>query len=222
MGLHRIWAIMKIIIADDHALLRKGLRDTLEQLGPAVTVVEAEDHDTARARLLEHPDADLAVIDLRMPGMNGAASLSGLGSAAATVPLVILSASESPEEMQDALDHGAVGYIPKSESPAVILNALRLVLSGGMYIPPALLKSMRDARPAAHATAEKLTPRQRDVLQLLVQGKSNKEIARRFELTEATVKAHVTAIFKCLGVSSRAQATRLIERLAVPGPERRR
>jgi DNA-binding NarL/FixJ family response regulator len=124
--------------------------------------------------------------------------------------------------MQEALDHGAVGYIPKSESPAVILNALRLVLAGGVYIPPVLLRSMQGSRPTTRSAAENLTPRQRDVLQQLIAGKSNKEIACLFELTEATIKAHVTAIFKCLGVGNRAQAVRLVKRLGIRGPERRR
>lgn len=204
---------MKILIADDHALLRRGLGETLNQLGEDVTVLEAADLASACTRLREHPDADLAIIDLRMPGMNGGASLRMLNEAAATVPLVILSASENPAEMRDALDHGAVGFISKGESAAVILNALRLVLAGGVYVPPALLRQPQAATESMDNPIGKLTPRQRDVLRLLTDDKSNKEIARLLDLTEATVKAHVTAIFRVLNVTNRTQAVRLVERI---------
>jgi DNA-binding NarL/FixJ family response regulator len=212
---------MKIIVADDHTLFREGVRHILADLGRDVLVLEAGDHDQTLALLVAHPDADLAIVDLKMPGMEATGGLGGLTRAACTIPIVILSASEDPGDMQRALDAGAMGFIPKSESAAVILNALRLVLSGSIYIPPALLRTSVTTYSGGRSDhGETLTPRQRDVLQQMIHGISNKEIGRLLGLSEATVKAHVTAIFKCLNVSNRTQAVSIAERLRLFEPNR--
>ncbi len=199
---------MKLLVADDHTLFREGLRYILTQLDPAVTILEAADHKAARALIEAHPDADLALIDLHMPGEGGASVLDMLRADALTVPVVVLSASEDRREVRAALDAGAMGFIPKSESSEVMLGALRLVLAGGVYVPPMLLGGSIGAATDAHG----LTPRQREVLQRLVQGQSNKQIGRELGLSLPTVKAHVAAIFKALHVANRTQVARAAER----------
>lgn len=197
---------MKIVIADDHDLLRRALRDLLSPLANDLAVLEAADRDTTLARLSEHPDADLAIVDLMMPGMTGADSLVQMKRLAPMVPLAVLSSSEDPEPMRAAFDAGVAGFMVKSESPAVILSAVRLILSGGIYIPPALFRSVMRDRPAGDTADQALTPRQADVLDQLRAGLSNKEIARKLGMSEATVKAHLTAIFRALHIRNRAQA----------------
>lgn len=205
---------MKIIVADDHTLFREGLRHLLAQLAADLALFEAADHDGLATLIDRHPDADLVLVDLAMPGQDGLAALDGLVRAAATTPVVVLSASEEPETIRRALDCGAAGFIPKREKTAVMLSALRLVLSGGVYLPPMLVQ----AGAAGGGGRTALTPRQRDVLHYLIEGRSNKDIGRRLDLSEATVKAHISAIFKVLGVSNRTQAARAAGRLGLLVP----
>jgi len=207
---------MKILIADDHALFRTGLRHILAQLDSEVSVFEAANHDAAATLLAQHQDADIALIDLDMPGREGITSLHGLLGQCPTVPIVVISASEDRRDMRRALDAGAMGFIPKSETAQVMLSALRLVLSGGVYIPPALL--MNSPNTSSTEAAGGLTPRQRDVLERLIQGRSNKEIGRELGLSEATVKVHITAIFKAFNVTNRTQAARVAEALRLFAP----
>ena len=205
---------MKILIADDHALYRKGMRDLVQQLDTGVIdILEAGDWQVALALMVQHPDSALAVIDLNMPGMESFGGLQIFIDQIETVPMVVMSASESPLDMKRALDAGAMGYIAKSETAAVMTSALRLVLAGGMYVPPKLIQSSSLAQLArSNGRPFGLTPRQYDVLDRLVQGKSNKEIAQGLNMTERTVKAHVGAIFKALGVANRQQAIKAVER----------
>jgi DNA-binding NarL/FixJ family response regulator len=195
---------MKILIADDHPLFREGLRHLLVELDWSVDVLEAWDYPGLRALLEAHADADLAIMDLDMPGAKDQAGLEGLLALYPTLPVVVLSASEQLDDMQRALDAGAMGYLPKSTPPEVLLCALRLVLSGGIYVPPALVRG-----GGARAAFDTLSARQREVLEHLVLGHSNKEIARELGMSEATVKAHLTAIFRTLNVSNRTQAVRV-------------
>ena len=199
---------MKILLADDHSLFRAGLRHLLAQLedGESVEIEEAEDHAAVVEVLEQHTDIALVLLDLRMPGVDGIAALEALRQRYPSLPVVVMSASDDRTDMQRSLDKGALGFIPKSTRPAVILNALRLVLSGGVYVPPALVQGI-PMPPATDATpARQLTQRQSAVLALIVEGKSNKVIAATLGLTEATVKAHVTAVFKALGFTNRLQA----------------
>lgn len=204
---------MKILIADDHALYRKGMCDLLKQIDAStIEILEAGAWQTALALMAQHPDSALAVIDLHMPGMEAFDGLRTFLDQVETVPVVVITASESPFDMKRALDVGAMGYIAKSESAAVMSSALRLVLSGGIYVPPKLIQASRFAQPAqANGLPFGLTPRQYDVLNHMVQGKSNKEIAQLRNISDRTVKAHVGAIFKALGVMNRQQAIKVVE-----------
>jgi len=212
---------MKILVADDHTLFREGLRHVLARLADDVEIIEAGDCAQALEAVESHGDIVLVLLDLHMPGRDGFAALEVLSRRHMALPIVVLSGSEDRTDMQRALDGGAMGFIPKSASAAVMLSALRLVLAGGVYVPPAMVQAgARDAAP--RSTPETvLTPRQIDVLARVIEGKPNKIIADELHLTEATVKAHVTAVFKALNVTNRTQAARAAERLGLKVSERR-
>lgn len=207
---------MKILVADDHALIREAFRHLLTELEGDMVVLEAGDCDSACRLIAQHPDLDLVLLDLRLPGAGGLATLEKLRTEYPTLPVVVVSALEDPGTVRGALARGAMGYIPKSSSNDVMLNALRLVLSGGRYLPPEIL-SGDGLTPSPPASMDEvhLTDRQREVLALMVQGKSNKHICRELGLAEATVKIHVTAILRALKVTSRAQAIVAINHLGL-------
>ena len=213
--------MLRILIADDHVLFREGARHFLSQLDDNVEVIEAGGLDSALAKIDDPGGIDLILLDLTMPGMaRGGEKFDGLKAIrehAPAIPVVILTASESRSDVQQTLDRGAMGYIPKSANADVILNALKLVLAGEIYLPPSLVYSGAGlARPktawggtTAIEGATSLPPitrRQRDVLALLGQGKSNKVIADELGISEGTVKIHVGSILKALGATNRTQA----------------
>jgi two-component system, NarL family, nitrate/nitrite response regulator NarL len=203
---------MKILIADDHALFRDGVRQLLQQLADDVLVVEAEDCPRTLAAIEADADLRLVLLDLCMPGQDGFTALDTICCSYPALPIVVLSASEAPPDMRRALSSGAMGYIPKSASAPVILNALRLVLAGGIYVPHALLAGERRAPSEALSAARKLTPRQIDVLDRVIEGKPNKIIAAELSVSEATVKAHISAVFSALNVTNRTMAARVAAR----------
>jgi DNA-binding NarL/FixJ family response regulator len=205
---------MKILLADDHPLFREGMRHVLMQLGSDTEVVEAGSCEEALARAAAHADLALVLLDLGLPGKNGFAALELMSQHHPLLPIVILSGSEDRGDMRRALDDGALGFVPKSATTSVMLSALKLVLSGGIYVPPALLDALAPGQPRNTGA---LTPRQLEVLKGVVAGKSNKTIAAELGLTVSTVKAHVTAAFKALNVVSRTQAVVAAERLGL-GP----
>jgi DNA-binding NarL/FixJ family response regulator len=205
---------MKILIADDHPLFRAGIRHVLHQLSEQVEITEVGDHAQILEQLAAH-DFALALLDLNMPGMQGLTTIEILARNYPLLPLVILSASESRADMQRAFDCGALGFIQKSATPAVMLSALKLVLAGGIYLPPALLQSeVAVLRPSSENLAD-LTPRQSTVLACVLEGRSNKEIAIELGLTESTVKTHITSIYKSLKVTNRMQAMIAVGKLDV-------
>ena len=205
---------MSVLVVDDHPLFREGLRQVLCQLQEGAEVLAEGDAEKGLEVARTRQDLDLVLLDLTMPGMNGLAAVERFGQEAPGVPVVIVSAQEEPTEVRRALSLGAVGYIPKSTPAAVMVDALRLVLNGGVYVPPLMLGALQaDGRAAsresgqrAQASGEQLTERQVDVLALIAMGKSNKIIARELDLSEKTVKAHITAVFRVLGVINRTQA----------------
>jgi DNA-binding NarL/FixJ family response regulator len=205
---------MKILIADDHALFREGMRHVLALLMDDVEIVEAGDCAQALRSVESDGDITLMLLDLNMPGRDGFAALETLSRRYPALPIVVLSGSELRADMRRALDNGAMGFIPKSATAPVMLSALRLVLAGGVYVPPELVQSGAQERSAPGADAG-LTPRQIEVLGCVIDGKPNKIIAYQLGLTEATVKAHITAVFKALQITNRTQAARAAERLGL-------
>ncbi|HEX5635918.1 MAG TPA: response regulator transcription factor [Gammaproteobacteria bacterium] len=210
---------MKIIIADDHALFRDGLRHVLGMLGADVEIIEAADHTALMMCADQHANVDLVLMDLSMPGAEPFDSLRAVLSRYPTLLVVVLSASEETSHMRRALDAGAMGYIPKRESSSILLSALRLVLAGGIYVPSSMMRDYQpDYSTPRTETRSTLTPRQLDVLRELVNGKANKEIAQKLDMSEATVKVHITAIFRNLNVSNRTQAALAAEKLGLLAP----
>jgi len=195
---------MKLLVVDDHPLVRAGVASTLQCMGDGLVVLQAADGVEALSSLAQHGDVALIVLDLRMAGMAGFAVLEQVRQHHAGVPVLVLSSSEDPDDVRRALKAGARGYCPKSSSPATVVAAVRLVLSGEIYVPP-FMALAADAGPAP-ADAGGMTPRQREVLEQLCSGKSNKEIARALGMQEKTVKGHVSALFRHLNVVHRLQA----------------
>lgn len=218
---------MKILIADDHELFRDGLRHVLDQLGSPLTIVEASDFPQAIVAVERERDIDIVLLDLSMPGMSWNDGLQRLKELLPeTVPLIVLSASDDRRHVLQAVNMGAAGFIPKTSSSRVMLSALKLVLSGGVYLPPALLEQGAGGAldgsggpMGSESAVSFLTPRQREVLTLLGQGKSNKEIARVLQLAEGTVKLHVTAILKALNVNNRTRAVVAASQLGLTTPD---
>jgi DNA-binding NarL/FixJ family response regulator len=194
---------MKLLIVDDHAVVREGLAAMLRHAEGISAILQADGGAPGIAIAREHPDLAMIILDLAMPGMTGSDAITAFGAARPDVPIIVLSASESPADVQAALDAGALGYVPKSASPKTLLLALNLVLQGEMYLPPLLLGAAAARRPKG---VQALTDRQTDVLVMLAKGNSNKAIANALRLSDKTVKAHVTAIFKALNVSNRTEA----------------
>jgi DNA-binding NarL/FixJ family response regulator len=221
---------MRILIADDHRLIVEGVKLKLAELGPDTEFVIAMDMAELR-EAIHAPNASsltLALVDLAMPGVQGSEHLAEVVEQLPDVPVIVLSGSEDPGLMKDLLAMGVQGFIPKAYSPEVMLSAVRLVLSGGVYVPPLLLQERGNGAGAAPMTMPSstsswqassasqdsleerlrklLTERQIDVLRLLSQGKPNKLIARDLGISEGTVKIHLAAIFRALNVRNRVEA----------------
>ncbi|MHB1951349.1 MAG: response regulator [Acidiferrobacteraceae bacterium] len=197
---------MKILIIDDHALVREAMAQAVRQLEAGADVFVASDRDEALAMLAAHGDLDLVVLDLSLPGVQGLNFLQEVRSTYPATPVAILSGVDDPEMILRSLEAGAVGFVQKSSSTLVILNALRLMLAGDIYIPSSMLESGRTRLAVTGARRAALTERHREILSLVADGHSNKEIARRLQLSEATVKAHLAAVFRILNVTNRTQA----------------
>lgn len=212
---------MKILLVDDHHLIRTALTGVFEELVEAVELREATDGAEALRQVEANGDLHLAVIDLALPDCDGLSLLARLRRDRPALPCVILSAETDRDAILRALDLGAVGFIPKSASRAVMVNAVRLVLAGGTYVPPeALARSERASAPSPRSLADLgLTARQAEVLALLVEGRSNKWICRVLDLAEPTVKHHVSAIFRALNVTNRTEAAIAVADLRLTLPK---
>lgn len=203
---------MKFLIADDHEMVRVALKVALAPLGPEVAFVEAGSAEAALAAAAADPDLDLVLIDVNMPGMGGVEGVRRLRAAHPALPVIACSAAEDGELVKSLLALGVAGFIPKSDSTQVILQAVKLVLAGGTYAPPRLLAGASPGPAAGAESIEALTPRQRDVLRLLAEGKPNKLIARALDISEATVKVHLLAVFRALGARNRTEAVVIAQR----------
>tara|TARA_B110000305_G_C19449453_1_gene646932 strand:- start:220 stop:909 length:690 start_codon:yes stop_codon:yes gene_type:complete len=202
---------VRILLADDHALFRSGMKYVLAGLDGDVEIIEGSSYADAVKIAAENKDLDIALVDLSMPGLDNFNGLRRLREELGDVPIVVVSALDRGTEIRQAMECGISGYIPKTLESSIVLCALKLVFSGGVYLPPALLDKDRsrgdaDSIEANGGEVARLTPRQSDVLALVARGLSNKEIARDLELAEGTVKLHVTALLKVLGVNNRTQA----------------
>ena len=206
---------MRILLVDDHTLFREALLHVLKQFDSTAVVIEAATAREAIRMAAHYHDLDLILLDLALPGLNGLSALPELHELRPTTPLVILSASEDSTAVRQALEAGALGYIPKSSSSHEMITALRLVLAGEMYVPPVMLAALEGLEAASvQVTAasveeggvEGLTPRQLEVLLLMAQGLSNKGICKRLNVAEGTVKLHVTAVMRALNTCNRTQA----------------
>jgi DNA-binding NarL/FixJ family response regulator len=222
---------MKILVVDDHVLIRQAMHGMLRRLRRDATVLEASNSEGAMQVILEHPDVSLILLDLSLPDRDGFSVLVDLRNRFPSIAVVVVSAVQDPENVRKALNLGALGYIPKSAQGDVILSALRLVISGGIYVPPEILvrnsptaiDKYQFGEEVSHASDYRgLTDRQLEVLGLMMQGKSNKTICRILELAEPTVKNHVTAILKTLNVTNRTEAVVAANdlgwKLRVPSP----
>lgn len=216
---------MKVLVVDDHPLILEALKQVLRDLDPDIEIIEARDGRQALDQALLHPDLSLILLDLTLPYIHGFDLIGELRAASPELPVVVLSATEDRDTVLRAINDGAMGFIPKSSKTEVLVAALRLVFSGGVYLPPSVFTSPPGSAPpelrqSANAAARTpkdigLTERQAQVLALLVQGKSNKLICRALDLAEGTVKIHVTAILRALNVSNRTEALVAVSRLGL-------
>lgn len=225
---------MKVLLVDDHPLILSALQSVIQGLGDDVTVDGAASAAQARAALAADAGYDLVLLDLALGDADGFEVLVELRAAYPALPVVVVSASDRTSDVIRAIDLGAMGFVPKRSSNDMLFDALRMVMSGGLYVPPMMLgldapdadidtvpDVMRPGNAAshAHAAAPKtlqsigLTPRQSEVMGLLLQGKPNKLIARDLNVSVETVKDHVAAVLRALGVNSRTQAVLAVSQM---------
>ena len=195
---------LRIVIADDHPLMRAALVAALASLGPRVAFLEASRHEDALALITREPAPDLALMDLHMPGARGVEAIRDMRTRAPHVPLAIVSAEDDPSAVRALLALGIAGFIPKTDKPAVIASAVRLILAGGVYVPPELVNGVPASATARDSAG--LTERQMEVVRLLACGLSNKAIARELGVSEGTIKVHLLAVFRALDVRNRTSA----------------
>ncbi|MEJ6782015.1 response regulator transcription factor [Mesorhizobium sp. CC13] len=205
----------KFVIADDHPLFRGALKQAIAGLADVSSVLEAGDFESVKAIVAANDDLDIVLLDLSMPGASGLSGLISLRGVHATVPVVIVSATDDPETIRRALELGASGFISKSASMDEIREAIETVLSGEIIAPSDIdLGVERDPEISdLIKRLQSLTPQQTRVLGMLAEGLLNKQIAYELGVSEATIKAHVSAILQKLGVDSRTQAVILLSKI---------
>ncbi|MDO8465160.1 MAG: response regulator transcription factor [Gallionella sp.] len=218
---------MKILLIDHHALFREGLRQILQQLpGGVHEILEAGTFTDALNLAGQHPDFDLALLELKSPGCEGAVSIRSFRQHYPHIPVVVVSSEEGYLATNRALSNGASGFVCKSSTVPILLKTLCLVLSGNVYVPPQFLQksgmsawnknNLNEIR-FPNANEYGLTPRQVVVLQYLTAGFSNKEIAKTINLAEGTVKTHIAVIYQILHVNNRIEAMRVAKQLGLGG-----
>lgn len=216
---------MKVLLIDDHSLFIDGMNLVLVKLDPNIQVFNANSYEDALPLMNEHSDLDLVLLDLGLPGLSDIDALKAVRNELPATPVVVLSSNDDGAKVQQILNLGAQGYIPKSTNTDVLIRSLKLVLSGGIYIPPEILSQLdqntnrrsgdtaEDSSYARRAsdkiTETPFTPRQHEVLGKLVHGYSNKEIGELLKMAESTVRVHIAAILKELNVSNRTRAAHL-------------
>ena len=207
---------MKILIADDHALFRDGLAMRLEEINPDITLHQAPSFSQALKILDKEPQINIIIADLDMPDMKWEDGIEQLKKKSPDSSLVVISASEDIRNIRKILATGIKGYIPKRSDPKIMHSALKLILDGGTYIPPALIEISSDNNLSSSQNKGKmLTNRQSQVLDLIAQGKSNKQIAYEMGVSEATVKLHINALLRSLKVNNRTQAVVTAQKMGI-------
>lgn len=240
---------MKVLLIDDHPLILAALKTVIEGMGEHVQVVGAESAAAARQALKAHSDFNLVLLDLQLGDASGFDVLDEFRAAYPALPVVIISASDRASDVIRAIDQGAMGFVPKRAETELLSQALKLVMSGGIYVPPMGLGSDGGAESDSPGRSDALspqqsklqqiqqqalasnyqvttgleglalTPRQTDVLALLLQGKPNKIIARELGVSVETIKDHVAAVLKALGVGSRTQAVLAVGQMVQRQPD---
>ena len=213
-----------VIVADDHPLFRSAIMEALSADQGNVKFLEANSFESLQELVEANREVDLVLLDLHMPGVSGFASLVFLCKQYPSIPVVIISANEDPVVIQRALDHGAAGFIPKSSSIGTITQAINAIMMGEIWSPESVQSDLPGGNVSELELADRLTrltPQQFKVLMMMSQGLLNKQIAYDLGVSEATIKAHVTAIMGKLGVSNRTQAVLAAHRLAVTDPNAR-
>lgn len=210
---------MKCVIADDHGMLRTGLKELLKTIDPTLELSEAENYNVLLEKLAAEPDTDLILLDLVLPGTSGLEGLKKLKTQWPSTAVIMVSSTEDPAIIRAAISSGASGYVPKSTPVELLPSAFQLIFAGGVYIPPIALASGsvnevigNELDYEQNFVEENLSGRQKKVLIFIADGLSNKEIADRLDLAEQTIKNEVSRIFKVLGVANRAQATGFIKK----------
>lgn len=215
---------MKVLVVDDHPLMAEALALALQSLQGGAIVETAQELDGAMRLAGAAPAPDMVLLDLGLPGCSGLEALHRFRERFPALPVVVVSASSEIPAILSALDLGAMGYIPKNSPREVMVNAVRLIAAGGIYIPSEAVASRPSASHASFSAARTsrltakdlgLSPRQADVLALLLKGLPNKLIARTLDISENTVKAHVSAVLRALGVTSRTHALIAASRLGL-------
>ncbi len=211
---------MRYLLIDDHPLFRGGLKLLLESLDPRADVMQASSVDEAVSVARSRGRFDLALIDLHMPGYMGLSALHKFRDEAPHVPVVVLSGDEGEGVVRDAVDAGAMGFIPKASDPAALVDALNIVLHGGIYLPltprTPTVKLEASSDPRQRLMDLGITRRQIDVLGKLAQGKSNKVIGRELGIADTTVKTHIVELFNVLAVHSRTELLFELSRRGLP------
>lgn len=224
---------MKFLVADDHQLIREGLRYALEEAFPSLSIVEAVNGATVVTATAAHPDCDLILLDYYMPETDGDDLVSRLSAQFPQTPILILSAVEDPFLVRRLLERGAAGFVSKTAGREKIVAVIQQVLTGEFYASPELMEATGCGLPdctgccascavtpddTGSEVLRRLTHRQHQVLMLMTEGRTNKDISRELHISENTIKVHVTAVLKVLGVSNRIQAVLLAQRLGLLAP----
>ena len=209
---------MKVLIADDHALFRDGLSMHLEQIDPEAVVFQAGSFSQALKIIDDEKKLDLVIVDLDMPDMAWEEGIEELKKKSNGARFVIVSATEDGKSIRKTMENGISGYIPKRSDPKIMTGALKLVLDGGTYLPPSVLdsgSSSGNQQGENRSKGKTLTNRQSQVLELVAQGLSNKQIAYEMGVSEATVKLHINALLRSIGATNRTQAVIIAQKMGL-------
>lgn len=212
---------MRTLLIDDHAVFTQGLKFLLSDLDETIEFLEATSCDDA-LEINSSGDIDLVLLDFHMPGLQGLDALQSIKERFPSAAVVMLSSEDNPQIIRDSIDNGASGFIPKSSTAQVLIAALRLILAGGIFLPPHALTDVTNHEPSQPidedtpaASVDGLSDRQLQILMKVVQGKPNKVIAHELNISEGTVKAHLSSAFRALGVHNRTEAVFVAAKLGL-------